>query len=164
MMHFKFKKWLVEDLILFVSNVTRAHRQMAKAEEAIEALTFDKIEEGEWYLFPVLSVKKILYMPPSGSSMELVAQRQRLLNLVWDSELIEYRPEKAYWKVRNPNRDEYVYFTSNQYYEAKELFDADKKIMAIKVIREATGLGLRDAKHMYEQTFTSAQKVERKGD
>ena len=92
-------------------------------------------------------------------------KRDDIITNIWDCDLVEYRPEKGFWKIPCYNRDnEFVYLTSKQYYEAKDLYEADKKIQAIKILRNDGGLRLIEAKQMYENTFILAKKVDKKGD
>lgn len=164
-MHFKLPRRLVDDMITFVTTAANEHHShITDTYGAITALAFDHIIDGDFILLPVKSVKKILEVPESGSTKGLIGLRQNIIHRVWGCELVDYKPLRGYWKIRIPKRnpEEYVYMDSNKYYEIKDFYDSGKKIMAIKLIREETGLGLKDAMAVYEDTFIMAVKVDKK--
>ncbi len=164
MTHYKLKRWLVNDLVSFITAATVELQDEKDTDRAIQTLAFDHIVDGEHVLLPVESVKEILEVPISGLTTGLVGRRQTLINRVWDCDLVKYEPMQGYWKIPHPNIEGFVYMNPVEYSQAKDYYDVGKKIHAIKVIREDTRLSLKDAKELYEQTFMLAKRVDNKGD
>lgn len=166
-MYYKLKEWQVDKLISFIaySNLNQDSIIYSDTFNNIRTLVFDIVKEGGYRLVPMESVKKIINISNIQSPLsELLDMRQEIINMVWDCELVEYRPKKGVWKIPIYGRkDEFSYLAPNQYYEVLDLKEADKKIKAVKVLREATYLGLVEAKNMYEKTFDLAEKVDEKG-
>jgi ribosomal protein L7/L12 len=158
-MHYKLKKYMVDHLIAFVADAPAEFGPAyLNTKEAITSLAFELIEEGDNLFLPVNSVKNILDIP-MGYNSELAPRRATIINQLFNCDIVEYRSQNGFWKIAIPGTEDYALLTSNNYYEAKDLFDTGQEIACIKVLRNATGLGLKATKEMYEQTFANANKV-----
>lgn len=74
------------------------------------------------------------------------------------STLIEKKSPRTVLNVRVPNSTIVVHLTNAEFDELKVLGSkSDKYIVGIKRLREITGLGLKEAKDLFEQNFDTRQ-------
>ena len=162
-MYYKLPNQLIDRLIYFLVDRTRVD-PIADPHSAIKTLTFDRIAHGTHSLLPVNSVKNILFLSNDvdpAEDQEMNERRDSFILEVFDCEVVEYTGPINTWKIEIPGRNGKCVNLSNEaYWKIKGMYEAgNKKIPAIRAIREATGLGLKEAKEMYEQTFEKAQKI-----
>jgi len=71
----------------------------------------------------------------------------------FDTVLFQKSPEKVI-ALYVPFSDTIVHFSNQEYAELKALGTrSDKKVTGIKRVREITGIGLKEAKDLYEASF-----------
>ena len=156
-MYYKIDKPLFTTIVNFMIEKQRSFTTQEVADFITSIAYEDKSEDGKVFI----AEKDLNEILRSDGVPIINAMKNSIILRLWDCEKVEEKDRTGDWIITLPRTGDVFTLPAKEYLAIKDLYNGGRRIQCIKLIREFTGMGLKDALEVYDQSFINATEIKK---